>query len=67
MKNCFFNPALKSIRVRVMTAAKFGIEQMMEAIHAYSRNYIGSNNKLLRHGTGSGKVQVHCASQENTD
>ena len=29
------------------------------------RKYYGRNNKLLKHIMGSGKLQVHCASQKN--
>jgi hypothetical protein len=29
------------------------------------RNYYRRNNKLLKHIMGSGKLQVHCASQKN--
>jgi hypothetical protein len=62
LETCLFSPTPKSIQVRLTETTKLGIDQMMETSHTQSRNYVGSNNRPLRHGTGSGKVQVCCAS-----
>jgi hypothetical protein len=47
-----------------MSETKFGYGTCNGINHAHARNCVGNNNIQVRHNTGSGKVQVHCAQHE---
>ena len=58
LTTCFFSPASKSIPENVMETTKLSKERMREASHTQSRNYVGCNNKPLRHGTTQARYRV---------